>query len=81
VCHLPIKLGAHLRLHRIRLLVSHGHTLQDADNPSCATTMVGVTADRDKYFLGHGRVRVPHTKLIVPNFSDRSRTSRGEGER
>jgi hypothetical protein len=27
VCHSPIKLGPHLRLHRGRLLVSHGHTL------------------------------------------------------
>jgi hypothetical protein len=32
--HLPIKLGAHLRLHRIRWLVSHDHMLQHREEPS-----------------------------------------------
>ena len=34
VGHLPIKLGAHLRLHRIRWLVSHDHMLQHREGPS-----------------------------------------------
>jgi hypothetical protein len=31
VGHLPVKLGAHLRLHGCRWLISHGHVLQDAE--------------------------------------------------
>jgi hypothetical protein len=55
VGHLPIKLGTHLRLHGGRLLVSHGHRLQDVDRPSKQCLMVSLTAHRDKYFLRHWR--------------------------
>ena len=55
--------------------------------------MIGVTAGRDKYFLCHqarmiatglaiiSRLDRTHAMLIAPNFSDRSSTYRGEGER